>query len=131
MGQILSIRLSAVTYDEDAVSRAWPRLCALAWPNRTGAMDGKARPLPAAFAPPLTADPVRRGVVELVQALQEAFRFGDWDAGLQQRLEAGMGDLGKAATALAKALEDWQPQAANTASNAMEDSLDFLEEKCE
>ena len=33
MGRILFIRVSAVTFDEKDVIKAWPTLCAVVWPD--------------------------------------------------------------------------------------------------
>ena len=41
MGRILTVRVSAVTYDDGEVFRAWPDLCALAWPGQ-GEVSGRA-----------------------------------------------------------------------------------------
>ncbi|MDL2210858.1 formin-like protein 18 [Desulfovibrio sp. OttesenSCG-928-O18] len=127
MGRVLTIRLSAVTYNEEDVFRSWPNLCALAWPGKGDLAGGGWRPKAGAFAPPVAAEPVRRGVLELAHDLSEEFTFGDWDAELKDRAGNGMADLKKAVADLEKALADWQPQAANAASNDMEDALDKLQ----
>ncbi len=129
MSGILSIRLSAVTYDEGEVFRTWPQLCALAWPGK-GELSGgvwKLNSIPAALAPPVAAEPVRRGVVELAQALAEEVRFGDWPDARKKALAGGAADLEKRLAALEKALGDWQPQAAHAACAALEDILSEME----
>lgn len=129
MGRILAIRLSAVTYNEEDVFRSWPQLCALAWPGK-GKMCGTTwQPAPDFFPPPVHAEPVSRGVVALAHTLLEESRFGGWDTALKSRLERDLAGLQTAVEQLETALADWQPQAANRASDALEDRLDSLEEK--
>ena len=55
MGKLLQIRVSAWTYREEDVVRAWPALTALAWPR------------------PQYPDE-KRGVLELVTALENGLR---------------------------------------------------------
>ena len=129
MGRVLTIRLSAVTYNEEDVFRSWPHLCGLAWPGKGQIFSDGWKPDPASFAPPVTAESVRRGVAELAAGLLEESRLGDWDKAVKSSLQPGLADLEKAVRQLETALADWQPQAANTASNALEDCLDALEEK--
>ena len=131
MGRVLTVRLSVTTYREEDVFRSWPQLCALAWPGKGKVFQDGWKPDPAAFAPPVAADPVRHGVMELVHGLLEEACLGDWDKKVRAGLEAGLPGLEKAASKLESALADWQPQAANTATNEIEDSLDSLEEKLE
>ena len=59
MGKLLQIRVSAWTYREEDVVRAWPALTALAWPR------------------PQYPDE-KRGVLELVTALENGLSFEDW-----------------------------------------------------
>lgn len=128
MGRVLTVRMIATTYREEEVFASWPRLCALAWPGKgTVCRDGW-KPAPVTFAPPVAADPVRRGVVELVSGLLEESRLGDWDKTVKNSLQSGLVDLEKAFRQLESALADWQGQAANAATNDMEDCLDSLEE---
>ncbi|CAK7037009.1 MAG: hypothetical protein DELT_00609 [Desulfovibrio sp.] len=127
MGRVLSIRLSAVTYNEEDVFRAWPGLCALAWPGAGEVANGVWKPQAKAFAAPVPAAPVRRGVVELAHALVEEFTLGDMAAAVKEKLRDKMAELQNAAAKLETALGDWKPQDANTATNAIEDALDKLE----
>lgn len=127
MGRVLSIRLSAVTYNEEDVFHSWPGLCALAWPGKGDISGGVWKPKAKAFAAPVAAEPVRHGVVDLVHALSEEFEFGDWDKDIKNRLQDGVADLQKAAAKLDSALEDWKPQEANAATDDIEDALDILE----
>lgn len=127
MGRVLTIRLSAVTYNEEDVFRSWPDLCALAWPDKGEVTAAGWRPKPGGFAPLVAAEPVRRGVLELAHDLYEEFEFGDWNFELKDKVRDGMDDLQKAGASLEKALENWQPQAANAASDGIEDALDKLQ----
>lgn len=129
MGRILTIRLSAVTYNTEEVFRAWPNCCALAWPGKGEASGGVWRPafVSANLAPPVAADVPRYSVQELVRDLLEEYEFGDWDSTLKSRVAADMDDLRKAFEMLASALADWKPQPANAATDAVEDALDKLE----
>lgn len=127
MGRILTVRLSAVTYNDEDVFRTWPALCALAWPGQGETRSGVWRPSAPSFGGPVPPEKKTRGVPDLVRDLLEEARFGNWEAGLQDRLKQELADLGTVLAALDKALEDWQPQAANKATDSLEDILDKLE----
>ena len=129
MGRILSVRLSATTFNDGEVLRAWPRLCALAWPGKGEISCGGWRPktVPPALTPPVRPETSHFGVLDLVSDLLEEAEFGDWDAALALRLEAGLDDLRHAASGLKKALADWNPKAANAATDEIEDALDKME----
>ncbi len=129
MGRILTIRVSAVTFDQSEVFRAWPRLCALSWPGQGEVEDGewKRIVLPPAIGPSLGAEKPRFGVLELAAALADQARFGDWLSGKKELLRDGLGRLAKAGEDLEAALSDWKPSDAHKASNAMEDALDDME----
>ena len=129
MGRILSVRVSAATYNEDDVFRTWPRLCSLAWPGKGRIWPDGWKLDPVSFASPVASDPVRRGAVELVQGILEEFRLGDWDAAITAQVQDEMKNLAVSMGKLDQALGDWQPQAANAVTNEIEDSLDSLEEK--
>ena len=115
MGRILFIRVSAVTFDEKDVIRAWPVLCATVWPDPE--LDGvtSAAKLARKLAPA-----VGRGVLELAEGLTEKVRFGEmakeWKAALEgpaklledlrQRLDDRLGDRdARAAYALTDEIE--------------------------
>ena len=129
MGRILSIRLSAVTFNTEDVFRAWPLLCTMAWPEKGYISNGVWCPLPmsAALAPPVVSEQPRYGVHELVHELLEEFEFGDWDTSLKEKAQEGMSALRQAFASLENALANWKPQLANTATDAIEDALDRLE----
>lgn len=129
MGRVLTVRMIASTYREEDVFASWPRLCALAWPGKGKVYQDGWKPDPVTFAPPVIADPVRRGVVELVGCLLEESRLGDWGKAVKSGLESGLVDLENASKRLEDALANWQGQVANAATNDIEDCLDSLEEK--
>ena len=83
MGKLLQIRVSAWTYREEDVVRAWPALTALAWPR------------------PQYPDE-KRGVLELVTALENGLSFEDWPQAVAEGLREGIGR----AAAVKKDLEE-------------------------
>lgn len=111
MGRILQIRVSAWTYDEDDVLRAWPRLCAAVWPE----LD-KWAPVGG-----------RRGVMELAEALPAVVRFGGWPEELKTRTAEAVRAVAKCREGLVQALADWKPEEANRLSDSLEEALDTLE----
>ncbi|MCH5276494.1 MAG: hypothetical protein J1E80_01530 [Desulfovibrionaceae bacterium] len=113
MGKILQIRVTAWTYDEDEVNRAWPRLTSLVWARR------------AAWAPAGAG----HGVLELARALPDAARFGDWPESTRQAIRDGMDTAYRLSVRLEEALADWQPSLANRLSDELEDALTSLEER--
>lgn len=113
MGRILQIRVTAWTYDEDEVNRAWPRLTALVWAERD-------RWVPAG---------ARHGVLELAKALPDAARFGHWPESTRQALRDGIDKAYGLSIRLEAALADWQPSLANRLSDELEDALTSLEER--
>ena len=110
MGKILQIRVSAWTYDEGEVEEAWPRLAELA------------------FSVPLTHR--KRGVLEMVGALDDGLRFMDWSPALKDSLTPGLRRVVAIRDQLEGALADWDPRRANTLSDALEDALDAVEASC-
>lgn len=109
MGRVLQIRVIAQTLSPSEMGWSWRRLCFLAFGE-------------------VPTDNKNQGVLELVDALVDKFRFGDMDKELKARLEPG---LTKAATIkkdIDDALADWNPGKANTLSNELEDALDSLED---
>lgn len=112
MGKILQIRVSAWTYDEDEVTAAWPKLCALVWGelNRFGPVG------------------MKHGVTELAQYLPDAVRFADIDKNTRARLAPGVERVTSHLLAMRSALEAWDPRLANAISNNLEDALTNLEQ---
>lgn len=113
MGKILQIRVTAWTYDEDEVTRAWPRLTALVWPERDK----------------WAAAGAKHGVLELAKALPDVARFGDWPEATRQALRDGIARAHELSVKLETALADWQPSVANALSDDLEDALSALETK--
>ncbi|MBZ4684502.1 MAG: hypothetical protein JG774_247 [Desulfomicrobiaceae bacterium] len=113
MGRTLTIRVQASTYSEDEVRRRWPRLWNLAFEEHQ-----------PAFPCPM------RGVLELVQALDDLRHFGRWDAGssdVAAVLQKGVPAAVAARRNLEDALSRWDVHAALAATDAVEDALDLLE----
>lgn len=112
MGKILQIRVSAWTYDEDEVTAAWPKLCALVW----GELDR--------FGPV----GMKHGVTELAQYLPDAVRFSNIDKNTRARLAPGVEKVTSHLLAMRSALESWDPRLANAISNNLEEALTNLEQ---
>lgn len=108
MGRLLQIRVGAWTYSEEDVSRAWPGLAALAWPR-----------------PPQPGE--KRGVLELVTALDDGLSFADWPTAVADALQDGIGQAVRLKGALEDALFRWEPREANTLSDALEEELAKLD----
>ena len=113
MGRILQIRVSAWTYDEDEVVQAWPRLCALVWPQ----LDkwGPAN--------------MKRGVTELAGYLPDALRFSDVPEAQKKALRPGAEKAAAILEEMRAALADWDPRRANKLSDALEEALFELEKE--
>ncbi|MFP4315718.1 MAG: hypothetical protein ACLFQR_05795 [Desulfovibrionales bacterium] len=112
MGKYLQIRLTASTYRPEDVLKAWPKLAAGAWPMGTENVS-------------------RTGVLELVDALLDQYRFGELDQHCKRELkDAGIERLAYLKTQLDKALGDWNAGKANETSNTIEETLDELEQTC-
>ena len=110
MGKILQIRVSAWTYDETEVEEAWPRLAELA------------------FSVPLKHH--KRGVLEMVTALDDGLRFMNWPAPLKDSIAPGLKRVVAIKDQLEGALADWDPRRANKLSHDLEDTLDAVEASC-
>ena len=104
MGKLLQIRVSAWTYREEDVVRAWPALTALAWPR------------------PQYPDE-KRGVLELVTALE------DWPQAVAEGLREGIGRAAAVKKDLEEALFQWEPRKANELSETLEEELATLNER--
>ena len=106
MGKILQIRVSANTPFPEEVSRQWPQLCALAWPNGL---------------------PNEPEVLGLAQTLYDQYRFAAEKQPVWKALVDSIGELNQCRRELEEALADWQPRAANQASDRLEDMLAAME----
>ena len=113
MGKILQVRVSAWTYDEDEVVEAWPRLCALVWPQ----LDQWG---PAGM---------KRGVAELAEYLPDAMRFSDLPEEVKKELRPGVEKVTSVLNEMRSALASWDPRRANSLSDALEEALTDLEKE--
>lgn len=107
MGKALQIRVSAVTWDEELPEKLWPRLTELA------------------FSVPLKHE--KRGVLEIVRALDDGLKFMDWSHQRRTALGPGIKEAADKKTRLEAALADWDPRTANRISDELEAVLDRLE----
>lgn len=112
MGKILQIRVSAYTYRPEDVEERYPRLTALAWPARGSGAPG---PEP------------KIGLLEMVDALADQARFGDWSKELVADMEPVLATTQDRKAKLERALSDWDPHTADTLSYEIEDALAKLE----
>ena len=110
MGDVLQIRVIAQTVSPSDVGWNWRRLSLLAFGKQATGSDRD------------------MGVLELVDALTDKFRFGDVDQELKRRLEPGVEKAASIKENLENALADWNPGKANSLSNDLEDALDALED---
>ncbi|QJB57511.1 hypothetical protein [Pseudodesulfovibrio sp. zrk46] len=109
MGRLLQIRVSAWTFSEDEVEKAWPALWKLVWGE-----GGDAIP--------------KKGVLELARAVFDAVRAGlisDEKAALLREFADQVEDL---RIKLEAALADRNPQDADKLSYDLEDCLDSLQD---
>lgn len=111
MGRLLQILVTSWTYRPEDVEKTWPRLCALAWPA----------------APKAAPTQSKKGVLELVQALDDGLLFGEWSKEAKTALEPTLALAKDCKRRLEKALADWQPREANQLSDRLEDLLSELE----
>lgn len=122
MGRILFIRVSAETYDEKDVLKAWPRLYAAIWPD-AGA-DGSASPEKITRA--LLPDP-KRGVLQLADAFVEYAHFGEAPEAGRKALREAADTVERLRAELDEALGNRDAQKAFGLTNALEDALDAAE----
>ncbi|WP_319584022.1 hypothetical protein [uncultured Pseudodesulfovibrio sp.] len=108
MGRLLQVRVSAWTYSEDEVRKAWPSLWKLAW------QDSDAIP--------------KKGVMELADAVFDAVRAGLIPDDQVKALKADAEKADKLRQDLEKALGDWQASEADKLTYALEDTMDALED---
>ncbi len=125
MGRILFIRVSAATYDERAVQKVWPKLCALVWPDVFAGGAGS----PADSVRKVMGSPVR-GVLELVDTLVEHLRFGDLTNDQKSALAPFADTLASQRERLDVALGNRDVSAAHALTNSIEDALDDAEKAC-
>ena len=109
MGKYLQIRVSANTFNEDDVKKAWPSLWNLIWDE-----GGDRVP--------------KKGVMELALAAYDAVRAGLVEARVAEALKEGAEEAARPYHAIEKALADRAPTEADRLSYELEDSLDRLED---
>ncbi|MCG8529851.1 MAG: hypothetical protein MI749_04220 [Desulfovibrionales bacterium] len=110
MGKVLQVRVWATTYSEDEVQKEWPQLFTLAFPENQQRYVAKA------------------GVLEMIETLVDACRFADWNPALKEYAKEPLDALFALRKELEDALADWNPQAANTLTDKIEDALTDLEQ---
>lgn len=108
MGDVLQIRVIAVTWNEDLLEERWPQLSRLA------------------FEVPIKL--ANHGVLEMTRALAEGLEFMKWSDARKQKLGPGIRKAATIRADLEKALADWEPARANDLSNQLETALDNLED---
>ena len=123
MGRILFIRVSAVTFDEKDMIRAWPVLCATVWPDPD--LSGVASP--AKLARKL-APAIGRGVLELADGLADILHFGNVSKEWKAALEGTIRRLENTRIRLDEALGDRDACAAYALTDEIEKALDEAEE---
>ncbi len=109
MGKILQIRVTAQTFKKEDVEKQWPKLYAVAWPN---APRGVRQP---------------GGVSEMVDELEDQFRFGEIAVDVKAELGKALPALMSCKTKMQEALADWDPATADSLSYQLEDLLSDLE----
>ena len=107
MGQALQIRVMATTWNPDLLEELWPRLSELA------------------FSVPIKQE--RRGVLEMVRALEDGLQFLPWSEERRRALGPGIHEAARLKTQLEAMLADWNPHEANRLSEELEGVLDRLE----
>jgi hypothetical protein len=112
MGRILTIRVQAVTFSPEEVRRQWPKLWGVAFERH--------RPV---FPCP------HQGVLELVQAVDDARHFGSVEKEEALVLAQGMPAVLAARRSLERALSDWDVRGAVAATDTLEDALDYVEQQ--
>ncbi|MBI9081276.1 MAG: hypothetical protein JEY79_16235 [Pseudodesulfovibrio sp.] len=109
MGKILQIRVSAWTFSEDEVEKAWPLLWKLVWGE-----GGDAVP--------------KKGVIELAQAVFDAVRAGLISDDKADALRDGAEKVEALRFKIEEALSSWQPRDADKLIYELEDGLGALED---
>lgn len=113
MARHLQVRLSVTTFDVEAAARTWSKLYALAWP--------------AAVYRPEIVPMESRGVLEMVQALDDQFHFGEWNGAMKEQLGEAVEGLMRLKQGVEQALAEWDAKTADRLAYELEDRLDELE----
>ena len=114
MGNVLFIRVSAQTYSENAMRKAWPRLCHIVFPD-----DGPMKP--GDFGREKT-------VLDLITSLAEGVRFSLFSKEVLPLLETPSLLLEDLARQLESALGDHDVPRAKQLTNAIELALEKAED---
>lgn len=112
MGRVLQVRLYAYTYAEEDARSAWPTLWKIAFEETK---------------PGFPHD--KKGVLELVRALDDLYQFGDIPGSFRKILEQDLSGVLGGVNELQRQLAEWNPQAANRATDLIEDRLNELEKQ--
>ena len=112
MGNVLFIRVSAQTYSETAMRKAWPGLCRLALPGDEYSVAPAAR---------------EKGVLDLVTALTEGVHFSVFPKEVLPILAPHARELEQLQGQLETALGDHDVPQAKQQANAIERALDKAE----
>lgn len=110
MGKVLQVRLYAYTYAEDDVRREWPILWKWAFEETKPGFPYE-----------------KSGVLELIRALADMLQFEKGSEELRKVLAQYLPAVTAQAQKLEEALADWDPKAANAATDRIEDGLTELE----
>ena len=70
-----------------------------------------------------------KGVLELVRALDDLYQFGDVPDAVRRLLEEGLPRVVKDVQDMQARLADWDPRAANQATDRIEEGLGELEKR--
>ena len=123
MARILFIRVSAVTFDEKDVIKAWPMLCATVWPDpELEGIDSTAK-IVRKMAPV-----AGHGVLELVDALADVVRFGDMPENWKTALQGSAQQLADLRARMDEALGNRDVPKAHALTEAIENALDEAED---
>jgi hypothetical protein len=135
LGDILNIRVTAQTLNEEDVAKAWPALCTLAWPQWMDSLKLSAMRLarlpdsaPRISAAEQALGRKKHGVLELAQSLEDIHDMGETPARLLPVLQKPLARVKTVSGQLSKALSAWKTQEANLLSNQLEDALDEAEQ---
>ena len=115
MGRLLQVRLSASTYDIDALPKTWPSLCQIVWGEDVATKKLGSEPAGG------------RGVFDLIKALIVALEYENWPEAKKQALAPLIKSAHKKMEEMAVFLGDWDAKAANKASDELESIIDELE----
>ena len=122
MGRILFIRVSAETYDEKDVTKAWPKLYAMVWPDAGANSSDPPRKIARVLLPDS-----RRGVLQLADAFVGYVHFGTLTAVARDALEESAKILKRLQADLDEALGNRDVLLAAGLTTAIEDALDDAE----